>query len=233
MSAEYKPLVLVVEDEPAIHKFLSVSLEAQGCRLISSMTGKDGLLQAATRTPDAIILDLGLPDMDGIDFVRQLRGWSQTPVIIISARGRELDKVAALDAGADDYLTKPFSVGELQARLRAVLRRRTAQSAGDSPIYTVGELSVDLVSRNVKLADKEIHLTPNEYRMLAYLIQHAGRVVTHQQLLKEIWGPDSTQETHYLRVYVNQLRQKIEPTPTQPKYLLTEPGVGYRLAAGD
>ncbi|HMD53391.1 MAG TPA: response regulator [Phycisphaerae bacterium] len=233
MNSQYQPLVLVVEDEPAIHKFLSVSLESQGCRIISSMTGKDGLLQAASRTPDVVILDLGLPDMDGINFVRQLREWSQTPIIIISARGREQDKVTALDAGADDYLTKPFSVGELQARLRVVLRRRTASNGGDAPTFSTGELVVDLALRQVKLGENQIHLTPNEYRILAYLIRHAGRVVTHQQLLKEIWGPDAAHETHYLRVYVNQLRQKIEPFPAQPKYLLTEPGVGYRLAAGE
>ncbi|HTV48658.1 MAG TPA: response regulator, partial [Phycisphaerae bacterium] len=229
MKDQYQPLVLIVEDEPAIHKFLKISLQTQGCRLISSMTGGDGLLQAASHTPDVVILDLGLPDMDGIDFVRRFREWSQTPIVIISARGREQDKVAALDAGADDYLTKPFSVGELQARLRALLRRRAAIGAGDSPVFTIGELTVDLALRQVKLGEKQIRLTPNEYRILSFLIQHAGRVVTHQQLLKQIWGPDSEHEKHYLRVYINQLRQKIEPSPEQPRFILTEPGVGYRL----
>jgi two-component system KDP operon response regulator KdpE len=221
--------VLVVEDDPAIHKFLRVALEAHGHRLIESKTAKDGLLQAATRNPDAIILDLGLPDLDGIEFVRQVRQWSSVPIVVVSARHGEQDKVSALDAGADDYLTKPFSVGELQARLRAVLRRKVAAGEKESSILRVGNLSMDIVRRQVLRGTDEIHLTPNEYRLLGYLMKNAGRVITHQQLLKEIWGPDATEETHYLRVYVNQLRQKIEPIPSQPQYLLTEAGIGYRM----
>ncbi len=232
MSDTTQPTVLVVEDDPAIHKFLRISLEVQGYRLIESKTAKDGLLQAATRNPNVIILDLGLPDMDGIEFTRQVRQWSSVPIIVVSARREEQDKVGALDAGADDYLTKPFSVSELQARLRAVLRRKTNGSEKESPILQVGDLSMDVAKHLVKRGDREIHLTPNEYRLLAFLMRNAGRVVTHHQLLKEIWGPDATEETHYLRVYVNQLRQKIEPNPTQPQYLLTEPGIGYRMMEG-
>jgi len=229
MSDENHPVILVVEDDPAIHKFLRVSLEVHGYRLVESISAKDGLLQAATRQPEVIILDLGLPDMDGVEFTRQVRQWSSVPIIVVSARHGEQDKVGALDAGADDYLTKPFSVSELQARLRAVLRRKSQAGEKESAVLQVRELCVDVPRHLVKLGEREIHLTPNEYRLLVYLMKNAGRVITHQQLLKEIWGPDSTQEMHYLRVYVNQLRQKIEPVPAQPQYLLTEPGIGYRM----
>jgi two-component system KDP operon response regulator KdpE len=227
--SELQPIILVIEDEEPIRKFLRVSLGAQGYRLVESGTGKDGLLQAATAQPDLIILDLGLPDIDGVDLTRQIREWSKVPILIVSARGKEQDKVVALDAGADDYLTKPFGVGELLARLRVALRRRATNPSDGSPVFQNGDLKVDRARRIVTLAGTPVHLTPNEYRLLSILVQHAGRVLTHRQLLKEIWGPGSTQETHYLRVYMNQLRQKIEADPAQPKYLLTEPGVGYRL----
>jgi two-component system, OmpR family, KDP operon response regulator KdpE len=226
---ESQPTILIIEDEEAIRKFLRVSLAASGYRLVESSTGKDGLLQAATAQPDLIILDLGLPDMDGVDLTRQLREWSKVPIIIVSARGKEQDKVVALDAGADDYVTKPFGVSELLARLRVALRHGAAVGDGP-PVFQNGDLRVDLVRREVSLAGKLVHMTPNEYRLLAILVKYAGRVLTHQQLLKEIWGPGSSQETHYLRVYMNQLRQKLEPDPAQPRYLLTEPGVGYRLS---
>jgi two-component system KDP operon response regulator KdpE len=226
---ESQPTILVIEDEEPIRKFLRVSLVASGYRLVESSTGQDGLLQAATAQPDLIVLDLGLPDMDGIDLTRQIREWSKVPIIIVSARGKEQDKVVALDAGADDYLTKPFGVSELLARLRVGLRHRAATQADGKAIFQNGELKVDLARREVTLAGKSIHLTPNEYRLLSILVKHAGRVLTHRQLLKEIWGPGSSQETHYLRVYMNQLRQKLETDPAQPKYLVTEPGIGYRL----
>ena len=226
---ESQPTILVIEDEEPIRKFLRVSLTANGYRLVESSTGKDGLLQAATSQPDLIILDLGLPDMDGIDLTRQIREWSKVPIIIVSARGKEQDKVVALDAGADDYLTKPFGVGELLARLRVALRHRAAKQSDGEPVFQSGDLKVDLARREVTLAGKPIHLTPNEYRLLSILVKHAGRVLTHRQLLKEIWGPGSSQETHYLRVYMNQLRQTVAPAPAPPRYLLTESGIGYRL----
>jgi two-component system, OmpR family, KDP operon response regulator KdpE len=229
---EPAPSILVIEDEPPLQKFLKAALESQNYRVIESTTGKDGLMQAASHTPDLIILDLGLPDIDGLQVARQLREWSKIPIIIVSARGKEQDKVVALDAGADDYLTKPFGVGELLARVRVALRHAASsnQDPGD-PTFTTGDLKVDLLKRQVFLADKQIHLTPNEYKLLTALVKNAGMVMTHRQLLKEVWGPFITQESHYIRVYMNQLRQKIEPDPSRPKYLLTEPGVGYRLAA--
>jgi two-component system, OmpR family, KDP operon response regulator KdpE len=227
---EPQPVILVIEDEAPIRKFLRVSLGAQGYRMVESGTGTDGLLQAATAQPDLIILDLGLPDMDGVELTRKIREWSQVPIIIVSARGKEQDKVVALDAGADDYLTKPFGVSELLARLRVALRRRATTLGDETPVFQNGDLRVDLARREVTLAGKAVHVTPNEYRLLAILVKHAGRVLTHRQLLKEIWGPGSAEEAHYLRVYMNQLRQKLEPDPAQPRFLLTEPGVGYRLS---
>jgi len=226
---EIQPTILVVEDEESIRKFLRVSLTANGYRLVESATGADGLVQAATAQPDLIILDLGLPDMDGTDLTRQIREWSKVPIIVVSARGKEQDKVVALDAGADDYLTKPFGVSELLARLRVALRHRAAPRTAGTPVFENGDLKVDLARREVSVAGKPVHVTPNEYRLLATLVKYAGRVLTHRQLLKEIWGPGSAQETHYLRVYMNQLRQKLETDPAQPRYLVTEPGVGYRL----
>jgi two-component system KDP operon response regulator KdpE len=177
------------------------------------------------------VLDLGLPDMDGVEAIRAVRGWSQVPIVILSARGQENDKVVALDAGADDYLTKPFGMGELLARIRVALRHAARTAAGSSePVFSVGELRVNLVDRQVFVAEREIHLTPTEFRLLSLLVKHAGKVITHRHLLKEVWGPDSVNDTHYLRVYMAQLRQKLEPEPARPRYLLTEPGVGYRLA---
>jgi two-component system KDP operon response regulator KdpE len=223
------PTILIIEDEEPIRKFLRVSLGGHGYRLVEAATGESGLLQAATAQPDLIILDLGLPDMDGVDLTRRVREWSKIPIIIVSARGKEQDKVNALDAGADDYLTKPFSIGELLARLRVAFRHRATANTTSESVFQTGDLRVDIVRREVTIAGNPIHLTPNEYRLLSILVKYAGRVLTHRQLLNEIWGPNAVQETHYLRVYMNQLRQKIESDPAQPRYLLTEPGVGYRL----
>ena len=226
-----EPLILLIEDELPVHKFLGASLPGHGFRLIGAETGKDGLARAADYNPDVVLLDLGLPDVDGLEVTRRLREWSSVPIIVLSARGQEKDKIAALDAGADDYLTKPFSTGELLARIRVALRH-TARLADNSPqpIFVVGDLRVDLAGRHVFIGDAEVHLTPIEYKLLTALIRHAGRVLTHQQLLKDVWGLHHTQDTHYLRVHLAQLRRKIEPDPAQPRYLLTETGVGYRFA---
>jgi two-component system KDP operon response regulator KdpE len=223
-------LVLVIEDEPQIRRFLRATLTNYGYRLIEAITAQEGLAHAATHNPALIILDLGLPDLDGLDVTRQVREWSDVPIIILSARGQEQDKIAALDAGADDYLTKPFGVGELLARMRVALRHaQQAVDASEEPIFEVGDLKVDLTRRQVTVADEEVHLTPIEYNLLKTLVQHAGKVVTQTQLLKEVWGPAYSAESHYLRVYMSQLRRKIEVDPARPRYLLTEPGVGYRL----
>jgi two-component system KDP operon response regulator KdpE len=224
------PTILIIEDEDPIRKFLRVSLVSHGYRIVESTTGEDGLLQAASAQPDLIILDLGLPDIDGVTITRRIREWSQLPIIIVSARGKEQDKVVALDAGADDYLTKPFSIGELLARIRVVLRHLASKNNDDDPIFHTGGLRIDLARREVTIDGNAVHLTPNEYRLLSVLAKYVGRVLTHRQLLNEVWGPGSLHETHYLRVYMNQLRQKIETDAAQPRYLLTEPGVGYRLA---
>ncbi len=221
------PKVVVIEDERPIQRFLRASLMAHGYDVIEAGTGAEGLRQAADHQPDAVILDLGLPDMDGMEIIRLLREWSRVPIIVLSARGQENDKVSALDAGADDYLTKPFGVGELLARLRVGLRH--AAPVPDEPVFTTGNLRLDLASRRLFIQDKEVRLTPLEYRLLTTLVRHAGKVVTHRQLLKEVWGPDCVQETHYLRVYMGHLRHKIEADPARPRLLLTEPGVGYRL----
>jgi two-component system KDP operon response regulator KdpE len=228
--AESKPTILVIEDEPALQKFLRVTLSSQNYHVVEAGNGSDGLRLAVSDQPDLIVLDLGLPDMDGIEVTKRIREWSAIPIIVVSARGKEQDKVAALDVGADDYLTKPFGVGELMARVRVALRHLAAakQSSGD-PVFEVGSLRIDLASREISIDGKIVHLTPNEFRLLAVLVKHAGKVLTHRQLLKEVWGPDSDEQTHYLRVYMNQLRQKLEKDPAQPKYLLTESGVGYRL----
>ena len=225
------PRILIIEDEQEIRRFLRVSLGSHGYRLTESDTGREGVMQAATQQPDLIILDLGLPDIDGMEVIRQVRDWSPMPIIILSARGQEHEKVQALDAGADDYLTKPFSVGELVARIRVALRHASQGTEAGEPVFTLDGLRVDLARRQVFVEQEEIHLTPIEYRLLTTMIRYAGRVITHRQLLKEVWGPDSVFETHYLRVYMAQLRRKIESDPAQPRYLLTEPGVGYRLAA--
>jgi two-component system KDP operon response regulator KdpE len=223
-------MVLVIEDEAQIRRFLRATLMANGYRLIEATTAQEGLMQAATRQPEIVILDLGLPDLDGLEVTRRLREWTTLPIIVLSARGQERDKIAALDAGADDYVTKPFGVGELLARMRVALRHatRTTQDL-DTPTFAVGALRVDLAQRRVSLAEKEVHLTPLEYRLLAMLVRYAGKVVTHRQLLHEVWGPGYAQQTHYLRVYMGQLRHKLEADPARPRYLLTEPGVGYRL----
>ncbi|MBI3467203.1 MAG: response regulator [Planctomycetes bacterium] len=229
MSSD-QPRILLIEDEQEIRRFLRVSLTARGYELLECTTGREGVLQAASQPPDAIILDLGLPDIDGMDVIRQVREWSGVPIIVLSARGQEQQKVAALDAGADDYLTKPFGVGELLARLRVALRHAATDESGE-PTFTIGPLHVDLARRQVFVNGEEVHLTPTEYRLLTTLVKHAGKVVTHRQLLKEVWGPESVNETHYLRVYTGQLRQKLGDTSAQPRFLLTEPGVGYRLAS--
>jgi two-component system KDP operon response regulator KdpE len=223
--------ILVVEDEQEIRRFLRVSLVHHGYHFLEAANGKDGIMQAASQQPDLIILDLGLPDMDGMKLIEEVRQWSSIPIVILSARGQEHEKIKALDAGADDYLTKPFSVGELLARLRVALRHHTP-TGGESgeAVFTLDKLRVDFVHRQVFAGETEIHLTPIEYRLLTTLIKYAGKVVTHRQLLKEVWGPDSVYETHYLRVYMAQLRRKVEDDAAQPRYLLTEPGVGYRLA---
>jgi two-component system KDP operon response regulator KdpE len=226
------PKILTIEDEQEIRRFLRVSLSHQGYLLTEAENGASGILQAAQMQPDLIVLDLGLPDMDGLEVIRRVREWSQLPIIVLSARGQEREKVTALDAGADDYLTKPFSVGELLARIRVALRHHSSDSGGgDESAFQLDKLKVDFARRQVLIDGKQVHLTPTEYRMLTTLVKHAGKVITHRQLLKEVWGPDSVQENHYLRVFMAQLRQKIEADPARPRYLLTEPGVGYRLAA--
>jgi two-component system KDP operon response regulator KdpE len=228
------PTILVIEDEAAIQKFLRVALSSQAYQMVESETGADGLMQAASRAPDLVILDLGLPDMDGVEVVKRLREWSAVPVIVVSARGKEQDKIVALDAGADDYLTKPFSVGELLARVRVALRHAaTVHADSGDPVFITGDLRVDLLHRRVTTGGKDVHLTPNEFKLLAMLVKHAGMVLTHRQLLKEVWGPGTGHETHYVRVYMNQLRQKLETDPARPRYLLTEPGVGYRLVSDE
>ena len=226
------PLVLVIEDEAQIRKFLRASLTAQEYRLEEAETGKQGLLLASTKPPDLVILDLGLPDMDGLQVAREIRTWSSVPILVLSARGQDQDKVAALDAGADDYLTKPFSVAELAARLRVAMRHAARTKAGaEESTFQVGDLHVDLGKRVVTVGGENVHLTPTEYRLLSTLVRHAGKVLTHQMLLKEVWGPADANEVQYLRVYMAQLRHKLEANSTQPRFLLTEPGVGYRLAA--
>jgi two-component system KDP operon response regulator KdpE len=221
------PLILLVEDEPQMRRFLRVSLEGSGYRYLEAATGQEGLSLAAQHRPDAILLDLGLPDLDGLEVVARLREWSSTPVIVISARGQETDKVAALDAGADDYLTKPFGTRELLARIRVALRH--AGSEAEEPVFVLDRWRVDLAKRQVLVEGKEIHLTPLEYSLFTTLIRHAGKVVTHRQLLKEVWGGAAGAQPLYLRVYMTQLRHKLEEEPSRPKYLQTEPGVGYRL----
>jgi two-component system, OmpR family, KDP operon response regulator KdpE len=223
------PVVLVVEDEPQVMRFLRATLVANGYRLFEATTGAQAMAEAAVRSPDLILLDLGLPDADGVDVTRRLREWSNTPVIVISARGQEGDKVQALDAGADDYLTKPFGVAELLARMRVALRNVSRAAGGGDPVFQVGDLIVDLGGRAVSVSGREVHLTRTEYKLLAVLVQHAGKVVTHRQLLRDVWGPGSVEHSHYLRVYMGQLRHKLESDPARPRYLETEVGVGYRL----
>ena len=231
MISPSEPLVLVVDDEPQLRRFLRASLPTRGYRLIEAASGAEALTQAAARTPDLVLLDLGLPDLDGVEVTRRLREWSAVPILVLSARDQEIDKVRALDAGADDYLTKPFGTEELLARMRVALRHAVSGTGPDEPVVRVGELKVDLGTRRVSMGDREVRLTRTEYRLLSLLARSAGKVLTHRHLLKEVWGPNAVGQTHYLRVYMGQLRHKIEADPAQPRYLLTETGVGYRLAA--
>ncbi|AKJ67246.1 DNA-binding response regulator [Pandoraea thiooxydans] len=224
--------VVVIEDEKQIRRFLRASLEAEGMQVHEADTGRQGLIEAATRKPDLAIVDLGLPDIDGLEVIRELRTWSALPIIVLSARSEEREKVAALDAGADDYLSKPFGVSELLARIRAQLRRHyragsASEAQGES--FAFGDIELDLVRRRVVRGGVAIHLTPIEYRLLVTLVRHAGRVLTHRQLLKEVWGPSHVDSNHYLRIYMGHLRQKLEVDPAQPRHILTETGVGYRL----
>jgi len=226
MAAE-GPRILVIDDERAIRRFLRVSLTAHGYNVFEASTAREGLEAVTTVRPDLIVLDLGLPDLEGIDVTRQLREWSKVPILILSVRGQDQDKIAALDAGADDYLTKPFSTGELLARIRVAMRHGTWPS--DEPVISTGDLTVDVPHRVVTLAGREISLTPIEYALLKTLAVHAGRVLIHQHLLREVWGPGYDQDNNLLRVNISKLRHKIEANPAHPQYIITEPGVGYRL----
>jgi two-component system, OmpR family, KDP operon response regulator KdpE len=223
------PSVVIIEDEPQIRRFVRTALESEGCVVAEAANGERGLVEAGTRKPDLVILDLGLPDRDGVDLVRDIRAWSAVPILILSARVNESDKVSALDAGADDYLTKPFGVAELLARTRALLRRTRQPGSSESPVYTFGDTKVDIANRQVSKANVPIHLTPIEFKLLVLLLANTGRVLTHRQLLREVWGPSHAEHTHYLRVYMTGLRRKLEENPNLPKYLKTESGVGYRL----
>lgn len=229
MTSQPRPVVLLIEDEPQMRRFLRSALGAADVQLVEAATAREGLAQAAGRRPDVVLLDLGLPDQDGIDVARQLREWSAVPVIVLSARGREQDKVAALDAGADDYLTKPFGVDELMARIRVALRHQAMRPGQPEPVFEARGVRVDLAARSVTRDGREVSLTPTEYRLLSVLVKHAGKVLTHRQLLKEVWGPGAQAQSHYLRVYINQLRQKLERDPGRPDLIRTELGVGYRL----
>lgn len=220
--------VLIIEDEKEIRRFLRTALEGESLRVHDADTLQRGLIEAATRKPDLVILDLGLPDGDGIDFIRDFRQWSQTPIIVLSARSDEQAKIAALDAGADDYLSKPFGIGELQARLRVALRRHASPAQPD-PVYQFSTISVDLVARRITRGEEEIHLTPIEFRLLATLINNHGKVMTQRQLLNQVWGPNAVEHSHYLRIYMGHLRQKLEVDPARPVHLLTETGIGYRF----
>jgi two-component system KDP operon response regulator KdpE len=229
--SELKPVIVAIEDDPQIRRFLRTGLESRGFQIHEAETGAQGLAEAANRRADLVLLDLGLPDMDGVEIVRKIREWSTLPVIVLSARASETDKVAALDAGADDYLTKPFGLGELLARIRVALRHAQAGAQDKGGVFCVANLKVDLARRHIHVDGKEVHLTPIEYRLLAVLVKYAGRVLTHRQLLKEVWGPGYVERSHYLRVHMAALRHKLEADPARPRFLLTEAGVGYRLAA--
>ena len=222
-----KPNVLVIDDELQIRRLLRVCLEANGYRVSEAATGKDGIAEAAQRPPDVVLLDLGLPDMEGVTVLKRLREWSRVPVVVLSVRDREDDKIAALDNGADDYVTKPFSTGELLARLRVAQRHATPSP--EATVFRSGPLEVDLAARVVKRGGEEVKLTATEYNLLRLFVQHAGKVLTHRQILKEVWGPNYVEQTHYLRVYLAHLREKLEANPAEPALLITEPGVGYRL----
>ncbi|SSW63608.1 two-component system response regulator KdpE [Achromobacter agilis] len=227
---DYQPTVLIIEDDANIRRFVRHALESEGCVVHEADTVKRGLIEAGTRQPDAVVLDLGLPDEDGMTLIRELRGWTEVPVLVLSARSAESDKVAALDAGADDYLTKPFGVSELLARLRVLLRRHARGGAGSASEIAFGEVRVDFARRVVERGGEHVHLTSMEYRLLAALLAHRGKVMTHRELLRAVWGPSHVESVHYLRIYMGHLRQKLEADPAQPAYLLTEIGVGYRFA---
>lgn len=226
-SAKTQPTVLVIDDEPQIRRLLRVTLEANDYAVADAMNGNDGIVQAAQSRPDVILLDLGLPDLDGVEVLKRIREWSRVPIIVLSVRDRESDKVTALDEGADDFVTKPFSSGELLARLRTALRRSQPQSAG--AIFRTGKIEVDLAARIVRKNGAEVKLTPTEYALLRLLVVHAGKVLTHRQLLTEVWGPNAAEQTHYLRVHIAHLREKLEESAAQPKFIVTESGVGYRF----
>lgn len=220
--------VLIIEDEKEIRRFLRTALEDESLRVFDAETLQRGLIEAATRKPDLVILDLGLPDGDGIDFIRDFRQWSQTPIIVLSARSDEQAKIAALDAGADDFLSKPFGIGELQARLRVALRRH-AGAVQTEPVYQFSEIRADLALRRITRGEEEIHLTPIEFRLLATLLNNHGKVLTQRQLLNQVWGPNAVEHSHYLRIYMGHLRQKLESDPARPRHLITETGIGYRF----
>jgi len=230
-TTAYKPVALVIDDEVQIRRLLRITLEANGYRVLEAANGQGGLTQAATCRPDVVLLDLGLPDLDGVTVLKRLREWSHVPVIVLSVRDRDEDKTAALDSGADDYVTKPFSTAELLARLRVA--QRHAQPVADTVVFRTGDMEVDLSSRRVTVKGQEVRLTATEYSLLRLLVRHAGKVLTHQHLLREVWGPDYVGQTHYLRVYMARLREKLEAAPSQPEVLITEPGVGYRLVVKD
>jgi two-component system KDP operon response regulator KdpE len=230
--ANANPVIVIIEDDPAIRLFLRTGLSSRDFKVFEAENGRQGIIEAGIRKPDLIILDMGLPDLDGIAVIKNIRQWSTMPIIILSARSAERYKIEALDAGADDYLTKPFSLGELLARIRVALRHSVSSPEQDQgEIFTIGAMKVDLLKRQVLIDDQEVHLTPIQYRLLSVLIKNAGKVLTHQYLLKEVWGLPYADNSHYLRIYMSQLRQKLEADPTQPQYLLTESGVGYRLKA--
>ena len=228
--AKSDPVIIVIEDDPSIRRFLRTSLSTHAFNVFEADTAKQGIIEVGIRKPDLLILDLGLPDMDGVDVIKAIRAWSTVPIIILSARSSEQQKIDALDVGADDYLTKPFGFGELLARIRVALRHAMRpQEQMQNDVFITGNLKVDLLNRVVSLDEEEIHLTPIQYRLLMVLVKNAGKVLTHQQILNEVWGPSYKENAHYLRIYMSQLRQKLEADPTQPKLLVTESGVGYRL----
>jgi two-component system KDP operon response regulator KdpE len=231
MMAPEGARILVIDDEHQIRRMLNVALSAHGYSLAEASSGKEGLSQASIFHPDLVVLDLGLPDLDGMEVISRLREWTQVPIIVLSVRERENDKIDALDAGADDYLTKPFSMGELLARIRVAIKHFAKSE--DEPVLIFPDLTIDLARRIVLLLGQEVKLTPTEYEILKYLALHSGRVITHGQLLRAVWGPNYQGETHYLRVYIGQLRRKIEKNPTQPRYIMTEAGVGYRFISGE
>jgi len=224
-----KPVALVIDDEVQSLRRLKITLEPNGYKVCEADNGQHGIVEAASRRPDIVLLDLGLPDMDGVELLKRLREWSRVPVVVLSVRDREEDKVAALDHGADDFVTKPFGTSELLARMRAALRH--AQPAAEEAVFKSGDLEVDFVSRVVKLGGREVKLTATEYALLRLFVMHAGKVLTHKQILREVWGPNSTEQTHYLRVYMAHLREKLEKNASAPRLFTTEPGIGYRFVA--